>query len=673
MSPMRFATAALAACLALACNNNPYGDDVPGERVAYGVFQDAPRRLDPAEAYDVVAHRITGLVHDKLLDYHYLKRPFALIPNLALEVPKAEPQPDGGVIYRFRMRRGVGFGEDECFELSGGPGARTREATTEDIAFQIERLADPKLEVQVRDSFMNIRGFREFMTALTERRKADAAFAALSVKQQYEAIGGMAGVRTPTPFELEIELTQPYPQILYWFALEFTSPIAWEAVQYYDGREGRPLFKDHVPGTGPFRIGEYDKQAKIVFERNAHWWGREASDPGSAPAAFYPSEGEPGDAAAGLLDPAYVGKRLPFVDRIELRRDKESIPGFYKFLQGYYDRAEIVRESFNSVIVNSDVSPEMAAKGVRLSTTVSPSWFYVGFNMEDKTLGHPGGERAKKLRQAMSLAIDRQEWLDIFLNGRGIVAESLIPPGLFGYDAERKNPYLGPDLARARRLLAQAGYPNGIDPATGKPLHLTFDTYANSPQQSLRDAYFTNAWRKLGLDVELSVTTYNEFQNKVQRLAYQIYFWGWSADYPDPENFMFLRTCVQRRSTNGGPNSANYCNPRFDALFERMRVRENDAERLAIIREMQAILDEDRPHVDLYHQAEFLLVHEWFRNLKQFGMSNPMGKYYDVDPALRAQRREEWNQPITWPAWAFGFALVAGVLPAIRTFFRERQ
>jgi oligopeptide transport system substrate-binding protein len=673
MTTLRTFAAALAALAALSCNNSPYREDVPGEKVVYGVFQDAPRRLDPSEAYDVVAHRITGLVHDKLLEYHYLKRPFTLIPGLALEVPKPEPQPGGGVIYRFRMRPGAGFGEDACFELSGGPGARTRDATTHDIAFQIQRLADPALEVQVRDSFMNIRGFGEFMQALGDRRKTDAAFAALPMKQQYEEIGGMAGVRTPGPLELEIELTQPYPQILYWFALEFTSPIAWEAVQYYDGKQGRALFKDHVPGTGPFRISEYDKQAKFVFVQNEHWWGREASDAVSAPAAFYPSEGEPGDAEKGLLDPRYVGQRLPFIDRIELRRDKESIPGFYKFLQGYYDRSEIIRESFNQVVVSGRVSPEMAERGVRLSTVVSPSWFYLGFNMEDKTVGHPAGEKSKKLRQAMSLAIDRQEWLNIFLNGRGVVSESLIPPGLFGYDPARKNPYLGPDLARARALLAEAGYPNGIDPATGKPLRLSFDTYAVNTQQTLRDQYFANAWRKLGLDVELTVTTYNEFQNKIQRLAYQVYFWGWSADYPDPENFLFLRTCVQRRSTNGGPNSANFCNQRFDALFEQMRVRDNDAERLAIIREMQAILDEERPHIELYHQAEFLLVHAWFHNLKQFGMSNPMTKYYAVDPELRAARRAEWNQPVRWPAYALGFALVAGVIPAFRTFFRERQ
>ncbi len=673
MRTLRFAIALVSSLLALSCNNNPYADDDSGERVIYGVFQDAPRRLDPAEAYDVVAHRIIGLVHDKLLEYHYLKRPFTLMPGLALAVPRAEPQPGGGVIYRFQMRRGVGFGEDECFELSGGRGARTRDATTQDIAFQIQRLADPALEVQVRDSFMYIRGFGEFMQALGERRKAEPAFAALPVKQQYEAIGPMSGVRTPSATELELELTGPYPQILYWFALEFTSPIAWEAVQYYDGKQGRALFKDHVPGTGPFRIAEYDKQSKLVFVRNEHWWGKQASDPLSAPGAFYPTEGEPGDAEAGLLDPQYVGRRLPFVDRIEVRRDKESIPGFYKFLQGYYDRSEIIKESFNQVVVNSSVSPDMAARGVRLSTVVSPSWFYLGFNMEDETVGAKAGERSRKLRHAMSLAIDREQWIKTFLNGRGLPAESMIPPGLFGYDPNHKDPNAGLDLPRARKLLAEAGYPDGINPETKKPLHLTFDVYATSTQQQLMNEYFVDAWRKLGIDVELSVTSYNEFQNKVQRLAYQVYFWGWSADYPDPENFLFLRTCAQRRSTNGGPNATNFCDPRFDALFQEMRVRENDAERLAAIQKMLAILEYEQPHVELYHQSEYLLVHAWFHNLKQFGMSNPMGKYYDVEPELRARRRIEWNQPTRWPAYALGLALVLGVIPAFRTFFRERQ
>lgn len=667
------AAAVLALALAAACSNNPYPESAASDRVLYQAFSDAPRRLDVAEAYDVVAHSFTGLVHDKLLEYHYLKRPYQLIPGLATEVPRAEPQPDGGVTYRFHMRRGVLFSSDPCFELAG-PGLRTREATTRDIAFEIQRLADPALEVQVRDAFLNVAGFAEFMRELGERRKRDATFAALPIREQYAAVGPIAGIRTPTPYELDVVLTRPYPQILYWFALEFTSPIAWESVQYYDGKQGRPLFRDWAVGTGPFRLARYDKEERVDFVRNDNWWGLSASDPESAPGAFYPSEGGPDDVAAGLLDRRWAGRRLPFADRLEFRRDKESIPGFHKFLQGYYDRSGIIRESFDQVIRNDRLSPEMAARGVRLNTTVSPGWFYLGFNMEDPLVGAKGGERARKLRQAMSLAIDSREWIELFLNGRGVPSQSVIPPGLWGYDADYRNPYRVVDLPRASRLLADAGYPQGIDPRTGKPLRITFDVYIVNTQQLLQYEYFADTWRKkLGLDVELASTTYNEFQNKVQRLAYQVYFWGWSADYPDAENFLFLSSCDYRRSTVGGPNTSNFCDPRFEKLFQQMRVRENGPERMAAIVEMRRIIEEERPYIEIYHPQDYLLVHDWVPNVKPFGMSNPMVKYYDVDPALRAQRLAAWNRPIRWPAYALSAALALAAIPAFVTFFRERQ
>jgi ABC-type transport system substrate-binding protein len=672
MTTLRILAVALAACLALSCSNSPYSESESGERVLYAAFSDAPRRLDVAEAYDVVAHAFTGLVHDHLLEYHYLERPYRLIPGLALDVPKAEPQPGGGVIYRFRMRRGVLFHTDPCFELAG-PGLRTREATTRDIAFQLQRLADPALEVQVRDAFLNVVGLEDFMNRLGERRKADAAFARLPAHEQYAALGGIAGVRTPTPYELEVELSRPYPQILYWFALEFTSPIAWESVQYYDGEQGRPLFRDWAVGTGPFRLAVYRKEARVSFVKNESWWGLRAENPETAPAAFYPSEGEPGDRESGLLDPAFVGQHLPFLDRLEFRRDKESIPAFHKFLQGYYDRSVIIRESFDQVVRNDRISPEMAGKGVRLSQTVGPGWFYLGFNMEDPVVGAKGGDRARKLRQAMSLAVDSEQWIALFLNGRGVPAHSMIPPGLFGYEEDYRNPYRTVDLARARRLLAEAGYRDGIDPRTRKPLKLTFDVYITNTQQKLQDEYFANEWRKLGLDVELKATTYNEFQNKVQRLAYQVYFWGWSADYPDPENFLFLRSCDYRRSTVGGPNSTNFCDPRFERLFQEMRVRDDDERRLAAIREMRRVIEEERPHIEIYHPEDYLLVHGWVRNVKQFGMSNPMAKYYAVEPQLRAEKRAQWNRPVRWPAYAIGALLVVAMLPAFVAFFRERQ
>ena len=91
-------------------------------------------------------------------------------------------------------------------------------------------------------------------------------------------------------------------------------------------------------------------------------------------------------------------------------------------------------------------------------------------------MGAEAGERGRKLRQAMSLVIDSEEYLRVFQNGRGMPAQSPVPPGLAGYDPDYRNPYRQVDLERARVLLGDAGYPNGIDPKTGEPLSLTFDT-----------------------------------------------------------------------------------------------------------------------------------------------------------------------------------------------------
>jgi ABC-type oligopeptide transport system substrate-binding subunit len=179
--------------------------------------------------------------------------------------------------------------------------------------------------------------------------------------------------------------------------------------------------------------------------------------------------------------------------------------------------------------------------------------------------------------------------------------------------------------------------------------------------------------REIGLDVRLDSTTYNLFQKKVDDGAYQMFFWGWMADYPDPENFLFLLTCDMRRSTSGGPNYTNFCDERFDALFERMGTRDNDETRLAIIREMREILERERPWIELFHGEAYALVHGWLHNVKPAGISLPASKYVDVDPELRHRQRQEWNQPVLWPAWALVAIAVVVLVPGVVTFLRERQ
>ena len=111
---------------------------------------------------------------------------------------------------------------------------------------------------------------------------------------------------------------------------------------------------------------------------------------------------------------------------------------------------------------------------------------------------------------------------------------------MFGYDPEYRNPFRRVDSVRAAKLLAEAGYPKGIDAQSGRPLRLTFDSPSTDTRSMLVFQFWVGAWRRLGLDVEIAATDYNQFQDKVRRGAFQIFQFGWVADYPDPENFLFL-------------------------------------------------------------------------------------------------------------------------------------
>jgi ABC-type transport system substrate-binding protein len=660
---------ALIAALA-SCTNNPYPPEEQQSRVHYAAFAEAPRTLDPAVAYTTSAHVITANVYDTLLEYHYLKRPYELIPALAEAMPQSRELLDGRMAFRFRLREEILFQHDPCFKANG-QADDTRRVTAQDFAFQIARLADPEVNSPVLENFSVITGFRAFTELLGERRK-DPEFAALRIDRQYEAAGGVPGVVVLDDREFEIVLDERTPYFIYWFAMPFTTPVPWEAVVYYDGNGGRDRFADHPVGTGPYTLSAYEKQFRYILEKNPLWYGVRHPE-WQAPGATFPTEISQEDIDTRRIDPVYAGRALPFVERIEFRRESESIPQFNKLLQGYYDQGGIINESFDAVVQGDRLSPEMAERGITLDRAVEPSVFYIGFNMEDPVLGHDAGERGRKLRQAMSLVINVERYLDVFLNGRGVPAQSPLPPGMFGYDEVYVNPYRQVDVARARALLEEAGYARGIDPQTGAPLRLTFDTGNTSAQSRLRYQFFVSAWRGIGLDVEIAATTYNKFQEKVRSGAYQIFQWGWIGDYPDPENFLFLLTSANARSVNDGPNTANFMDDRYDQLFAEMKNRENDPRRLEIIGEMLALLQEERPWIELFHSEDYVLRHAWLRNAKPMGLSYPVLKYRDIDPQMRADLRAQWNKPVLWPLYALILFAVAAIVPAIRTLYRERQ
>jgi oligopeptide transport system substrate-binding protein len=130
-----------------------------------------------------------------------------------------------------------------------------------------------------------------------------------------------------------------------------------------------------------------------------------------------------------------------------------------------------------------------------------------------------------------------------------------------------------------------------------------------------------------------------------------MFYWGWNADYPDPENFLFLLSSAQAKVGKDGENAANYSNPEYDKLFEQMKNMQNSPARQAIIDRMLEILRRDSPWLWGYHPKNYVLQQSWLSNVKANVMANNKLKYWRVDARRRDMLRREWNQPALWPLW----------------------
>ena len=382
-----------------------------------------------------------------------------------------------------------------------------------------------------------------------------------------------------------------------------------------------------------------------------------------------------------------AGRKLPLVDKAVYSLEKENIPYWNKFLQGYYDASGVTSDSFDQAIQfgsggDLQLTERMKEKGIKLETAVTTSIFYMGFNMIDPVVGG-SSEQARLLRRAISIAVDYEEYISIFANGRGVASQSPIPPGIFGHivGEEGINPYVydwkfeepkRKNIEVARLLMKEAGYEDGIDPKTGKQLVLNFDTPAAGPDAKAQLNWMRKQYQKIGIQLVIRATDYNRFQEKMRNGTSQIFQWGWNADYPDPENFFFLLYGPNAKVNHHGENASNYSNPEFDKLFEKMKNIKNGPERLAIIKQMTRIVQEDAPWLWGFHPKAVSLFHNWYKNVKPNLMANNTLKYKRVDGEERKKEREEWNQPNYMPLLILGVFLIVSFIPAIISF-RNRE
>lgn len=679
--------------------NDPYPAGDHGRNILYTAFTDRPKHLDPVQSYSEDEIAFTAQIYEPPLQYHYLRRPYELTPATATAVPQpryldaqGRPLPDDADAARIaftdyvveirpdiRYQPHPAFAEQPAdisgfFTLADFPNRGTRELTAADYVYAIKRLAHPRLHSPILGLMSEyIVGLGELAESLRKSVPAGRQAEWLDLREH-----ALAGVEALDSYRYRIRIKGKYPQFLYWLTMPFFAPMPWEADRFHSapGMAEKNLTLDWYPvGTGPFMLTENNPNARMVLERNPNFRGE-----------TYPCDGEAEDKANGLLDDC--GKPLPFIDKVVFTREKEQIPYWNKFLQGYYDASGIASDSFDQAVqVGSggevSLTEAMRAQGITLSTSVATSTFYMGFNMLDPLVGG-AGEAAKKLRQAIAIAIDQEEFISIFMNGRGIAAMSPIPPGIFGYREGRAgiNPvaYDWSDgapqrkgVAVAKRLLAEAGWPNGRHARSGEPLVVNLDTTATGVGAKARIDWLNKQFQKIDIQLVVRSTDYNRFQEKIRKGAVQLFYYGWNADYPDPENFLFLLYGPQAKGKHDGQNAANYVNPEYDRLFEKMQAMENGPERQAIIDRMLAILHEDTPWVWGFHPKDYSLRHVWLKNRKPTKVGNNTLKYQRIDTVQRDAMRREWNRPVLWPLLLLAGVLFVLALPAVVSHRRREQ
>lgn len=699
-------------CMLTACDsepwNNPHAGGEESLNIVYSSFSERPKHLDPVRSYSSNEYQFLAQIYEPPLQYHYLKRPYTLVPLTTEHLPRVryldaagEPVPSWRTDeiayseYIVTIKPGIhyqphpAFAKDEqgrarylelqredlkdVHVLSDFVHTGTRELVAEDYVYQIKRIASPFLHSPIAGVMREyIVGFDAFRNQAGERYR-DQPDAWHDLRELV-----FAGLYVDDRYTYRIRIEGKYPQLVFWLAMPFFSPMPWEAEKFYSqpGMDERNISLNWYPvGTGPFMLTENNPNLRMVMEKNPNFHGER-----------YPSEGEPQDRGNGLL--ADAGKELPLVHKAVYSLEKENIPYWNKFLQGYYDASGVSSDSFDQAIQfgsqgDIQLTDRMREKDIQLETSVTTSILYMGFNMLDPVVGGDS-ERARLLRRAISIAVDYEEYISIFANGRGIPAQSPLPPGIFGHvEGEAGvNPHVydwvsgelkRKDIRHARQLMAEAGYEDGFDRASGKQLVLYFDTPGAGPGAKAHFSWLRKQYQKLGIQLVIRATDYNRFQEKMRKGTGQIFQWGWNADYPDPENFFFLLYGPNSKVQHSGENASNYQNPEFDRLFEQMKNIGNGPHRMQVIREMTRILQRDAPWLWGFHPKAFSLFHSWYRNVKPNLMANNELKYKRVDGQLREARRAEWNRPRYWPLIILSGVLLVSFVPAAIGFYRRER
>jgi peptide/nickel transport system substrate-binding protein len=474
---------------------------------------------------------------------------------------------DDGMVYTFNLRTNIYFQDDDCFLNKKG-----RRLVSKDFKYCFERVCDPKSKTRGAWLFRDrVEGALDFIN---------------SIKNNKFDIKEISGFKCPDDSTFIIKLVKPFAPFLSILTMAYAVVYPHEAVEYY-----KDNFGYHPVGTGPYKFVKWDFDKELVFEKNPTYHEKDK-----------------------------FGGPLVYLDGFTVSFTRSSETEFLDFTNGKLDYYSPSPEILSQIL---DDNGNLLTKYD--FDIVKQPWLNTVYLAIQLDTNMPGGKNNvlsnnKKLRQALSYAIDREKIVKYVLKNKGYPAENgPIPVGMPGYSKEVVGYKY--DKEKAIKLLEEAGFPNG----KGLLLKLTI---SNEETQKMIGEAVQAQLKDVGVDVQLDFIQGSTLRSS--QVGGELAFWraNWGADYFDPENFMAL--FYSKNKTPNGPNYTHYSNPKTDSLYE-LGLKETDFQKRKLLyNNMETIVMEDAPWI--------LLLYNEIIYLKA---KNVQGMYIDGLNTLILKRTEK--------------------------------
>ena len=554
--------------------------------------------FDPAVVSDIATLNLTENLFDAMLSYDYLARPVKLQPNTLAAMPHISSD---GKTYTFRIRPGIFFSADAAFK------GKRRELTAADYLYSFKRMYDPALK-------------SPWLYVFEDKVIGDAALRDSAKSGTFNIDTVVDGLQLLDRYTLQIRLKEADANFLFLMAMPATGAVAREVIEAYPGQAA-----SHPVGTGPFKLGEWQRSYKVVLEANRDYHQTFRAGPQQAGA-----EASADQALAKALD----GKRLPRVDRVEVRIMEEHQSRVLGFLNRDFDYLEQVPEAVSGmVLADGKLRPELAARGIALSLFPTLQTYYTWMNLDDPVIGGYTRERIA-LRRAIVMSRNGDEDIRLVDKGLALAAQSPLAPAVLGFDPAYRSPvHYDPVLARA--LLDRFGYDKRdakgyrLTPE-GKPLTLVMHSQTNSNGR-LRDEVWRKSLDAIGLRLEIKGDKHGEIIKASRLGKVMMAEANWIADFPDGQNFYQLLYS----GNIGRMNYSRFKLAQYDRLYEQSLALPDSPQRTALYNQLNQLIHAYSPWAIRKHPLSADIRQPWLLNYKRHPVEFTNWRYLDIDVAQR--------------------------------------